>query len=159
VLVEGDQVARESSRGPQIVDSRSTLFPDSLDLMGWDIVDSGFRVIFGARIPSVVTHHYRDLATEFLALHQLTPADIDHHIYHPGGAKVLTAYENALDLAPDALDHSRAVLRDYGNMSSATVLFTLERFLRHHEIAHDDHGLLCCFGPGFSAEMVLIKGF
>ncbi len=158
VLVEGDQVARESGRGPRIIDTRSTLFPDSLDLMGWDVVDSGFRVIFGTRIPAVVTQHYRELATEFLAQHALRPGDIDHHIYHPGGAKVLTAYEHALDLPPAALDHSRAVLRDYGNMSSATVLFVLERFLRERSIQPGDHGLLCCFGPGFSAEMALIRG-
>jgi alkylresorcinol/alkylpyrone synthase len=158
VLVEGDAVAGATSRGPQIIDTRSTLFPDSLDLMGWDIVDDGFRVIFGTRIPSVVTHHYADLAGEFLALHQLTPADVPHHIYHPGGAKVLRAYEKALQLAPDQLDHSRAVLREYGNMSSATVFFVLERFLRHKTIQPGDTGLLCVFGPGFSCEMLLIEG-
>lgn len=157
VLVEGDQVAR-TSRGPRIIDTRSTLFPDSLDLMGWDIVDDGFRVVFGTRIPSVVTQHYNALATEFLALHDRTPADIDHHIYHPGGAKVLTAYEKALNLAPRELDLSRSVLRDYGNMSSATVFFVLERFLESATIQPGDTGLLCCFGPGFSAELVLIEG-
>ncbi len=157
VLVEGDQVAKPTA-GPRIVDTRSTLFPDSLDLMGWDIVNDGFRVVFGTRIPSVVTHHYAELATEFLALHALKPADIDHHIYHPGGAKVLRAYDAALQLAPDALDHSRAVLRDYGNMSSATVFFVLERFLQHGTIKRGDRGLMCVFGPGFSAELVLIEG-
>lgn len=157
VLVEGDQV-KTPRGGPRIVDTRSTLFPDSLDLMGWDILDTGFRVIFGTRIPSVVAHHYRDLASEFLALHKLTPADIDHHVYHPGGAKVLRAYENALDLAPDTLAHSRAVLREYGNMSSATVLFVLERFLRQRAIQRGERGLMSVFGPGFSAEMALIAG-
>jgi alkylresorcinol/alkylpyrone synthase len=157
VLVEGDQVAKVAP-GPRIIDTRSTLFPDSLDLMGWDIVNDGFRVIFGTRIPSVVTHHYADLATEFLAQHQLTPADITHHIYHPGGAKVLRAYETALKLDPDALQHSRAVLRDYGNMSSSTVLFVLERFLQDKAIKPGEYGLLCVFGPGFSAEMALIEG-
>ncbi len=157
VLVEGDEVAKPG-HGPRIVDTRSTLFPDSLDLMGWDIVDDGFRVIFGTRIPSVVTHHYAELAEEFLTLQQLTPEDITHHIYHPGGAKVLRAYEGALKLAPDALEHSRAVLREYGNMSSATVLFVLERFLQQNAIKPGDRGLLCVFGPGFSAEMALIEG-
>lgn len=156
-LVEGDQVARPRG-GPRIIDTRSTLFPDSLDLMGWDIVDDGFRVIFGTRIPSIVTHHYRDLATEFLALHKLAPDDIRHHIYHPGGAKVLLAYENALDLPPRALDHSRAILREYGNMSSATVIFVLERFLQARAIEAGELGLMSVFGPGFSAEMALIEG-
>lgn len=157
VLVEGDQV-RGAAGGPRIVDTRSTLFPDSLDLMGWDVVDDGFRVIFGTRIPSIVTQQYRGLASEFLALHQLTPDDITHHIYHPGGAKVLRSYEQALNLAPSALDHSHAVLRDYGNMSSATVFFVLERFLQERAIRSGDKGLLCVFGPGFSAELALIEG-
>lgn len=158
VLVEGDAVARPAVSGPRILDSRSTLFPDSFDLMGWDIVDDGFRVIFGTRIPSVVTHHYHDLASEFLALHQLSAADITHHIYHPGGAKVLRAYEKSLQLTPEQLDHSRAVLREYGNMSSATVFFVLERFLKHAAIQPGDKGLLCVFGPGFSCEMLLVEG-
>lgn len=157
VLVEGDQVKRRVP-GPRIVDTRSTLFPDSLDLMGWDIVDDGFRVIFGTRIPSVVTQNYSDLAAEFLALHDLKPADITHHIYHPGGAKVLAAYEKALQLPPAALDHSRAVLRKYGNMSSATVLFVLERFMQTQAIKDGERGLMCVFGPGFSAELALIEG-
>lgn len=158
VLVEGDAVERPATSGPRVLDSRSTLFPDSFDLMGWDIVDDGFRVIFGTRIPSVVTHHYHDLACEFLQLHGLTPADITHHIYHPGGAKVLRAYEKALQLTPEQLDHSRTVLREYGNMSSATVLFVLERFLKQATIQPGDKGLLCVFGPGFSCEMLLIEG-
>ncbi len=159
VLVAGDQAAnRTPEPGPRIIDTRSTLFPDSLELMGWDVVDEGFRVVFGSRIPSVVTHQYHDLATEFLALHKLTPAGIDHHIYHPGGAKVLQAYQTALDLAPNALECSRSVLRDYGNMSSATIFFVLERFLKDATIKPGDMGLLCVFGPGFSAELALIEG-
>jgi alkylresorcinol/alkylpyrone synthase len=159
VLVAGDQVVDSSSRpGPRIIDTRSTLFPDSLNLMGWDVVDDGFRVVFGTRIPSVVTHQYRELATEFLALHQLTPAAIDHHIYHPGGAKVLQAYQSALDLTPEAIQSSRDVLREYGNMSSATIFFVLERFLRQKTIKSGDTGLMCVFGPGFSSELVLIEG-
>ncbi|HEY0739668.1 MAG TPA: 3-oxoacyl-[acyl-carrier-protein] synthase III C-terminal domain-containing protein [Herpetosiphonaceae bacterium] len=159
VLVAGDQVADHAENpGPRIVDTRSTLFPDSLDLMGWDIVDDGFQVIFGTRIPSVVTHHYRDLATQFLALHHLTPESIDHHIYHPGGAKVLQAYQSSLDLPPEALADSRAVLREYGNMSSATIFFVLERFLDNAMIQPGETGLMCVFGPGFSAELALIEG-
>lgn len=159
VLVAGDQVADHAGNpGPRIIDTRSTLFPDSLDLMGWDIVDDGFRVIFGTRIPSVVTHHYRDLATQFLALHRLTPESIDHHIYHPGGAKVLQAYQSSLDLSLEALADSRAVLREYGNMSSATIFFVLERFLDNATIQPGETGLLCVFGPGFSAELALIEG-
>jgi alkylresorcinol/alkylpyrone synthase len=154
VLVEGDELG---GTGPAILDSESTLFPDSLDLMGWDIGDAGMRVVFGARIPCVVTEHFRPLAEGFLGRHDLTLAAIDHHIAHPGGAKVLTAYEAAGDLCPSALNHSRAVLRGCGNMSSATVLYVLQRFLQQG-IAPGEHGLLTVFGPGFSSEMVLLAG-
>jgi alkylresorcinol/alkylpyrone synthase len=154
VLIEGDALG---GTGPQIVATESTLFPDSLDLMGWDIVDTGMRVVFGAGIPRVVTAQYRNLATTFLRNVGLSLPQIDYHIYHPGGAKVLRAYEQAADLPEHALAHSRAVLRDYGNMSSATVLFVLKEFMQSG-ITPGTHGLLTVFGPGFSAEMVLING-
>ncbi len=155
VIVAGDEVG---ARGARILGTRSTLFPDSLNLMGWDVVDEGFRVVFGAGIPRVVSEQYRELAREFLGLHGLTLADVRHHIYHPGGAKVLQAYAEALDLPCEALEHSRRVLRDYGNMSSATIFFVLQRFLQTNSIKPDEYGLLCVFGPGFSAELVLIQG-
>lgn len=154
VLVAGDAL---SGPGPAIVDSESTLFPDSLDLMGWDIDDGGMRVVFGARIPRVVTEHFRPLAEGFLGRHGLTMECIDHHIAHPGGAKVLTAYEAAGGLHPTALAPSRTTLRQCGNMSSATVLYVLKRFL-DRGIAPGEHGLLTVFGPGFSSEMVLLAG-
>ncbi len=154
VLLEGDELA---GRGPEVVATESTLFPDSLDLMGWDIVDSGMRVVFGAGIPRVVTNHFRSLTSDFLAQQELTLDRIDHHVYHPGGAKVLAAYQQAGGLPAEVLDHSWAVLREYGNMSSTTVLFVLERFLQQG-IGSDEHALLTVFGPGFSCEMALLKG-
>ncbi len=154
VLVAGDEV---ESNGPEVLATESTLFPDSLDLMGWDIVETGMRVVFGAGIPRVVTAHYRNLAGEFLGRHGLSLTDIDHHIYHPGGAKVVRAYQKAADLSDEAVGHSRKVLRDYGNMSSATVLFVLKAFLEQG-IARGEHGLMTVFGPGFSSEMALIRG-
>ena len=154
VLIEGDELG---GAGAEIVATESTLFPDSLDLMGWDVVDTGMRVVFGAGIPRVVTNHFRELATGFLAPHDLSLDQIDHHIYHPGGAKVLRAYEQAGELSPEMLEHSRSVLRDYGNMSSGTVLFVLKAFL-DRGIAPGEHGLLTVFGPGFSSEMALVRG-
>lgn len=106
VLVEGDDLG---GAGPAILDSESTLFPDSLDLMGWDIGDDGMRVVFGARIPGVVTEHFRPLAEGFLDRHCLALGDIAHHVAHPGGAKVLSAYERAGDLGPGALDRKSVV--------------------------------------------------
>jgi alkylresorcinol/alkylpyrone synthase len=154
VLVEGDELRGD---GPEIVATESTLFPDSLNLMGWDVVDSGLRVVFGAGIPRVVTTHFHSLAHGLLQAHNLDLEGIDHHIYHPGGAKVLRAYEQAGNLADGALTISREVLRQYGNMSSATVLFVLKEYL-DRGIHPGEHGLLTVFGPGFSSEMALLRG-
>jgi alkylresorcinol/alkylpyrone synthase len=154
VLLEGDALG---GHGPEVVDTRSTLYPDSLELMGWDIADSGLRVVFGAGIPRVVVQHFDTLARDFLGRHGLSLDRIAYHIYHPGGAKVLQAYEQAGNLPAGLLDQSRAVLREFGNMSSTTVLFVLDRFLKAG-VAPGEHGLLTVFGPGFSSEMALIRG-
>ncbi len=154
VLVEGDALG---GSGPEILATESTLFPDSLNLMGWDIVDSGMRVVFGVGIPRIVTTHFHSLTSSFLGAHGLSLGQIDHHIYHPGGAKVLQAYQQAGELPEEALRISRDVLREYGNMSSGTVLFVLHRFLQQG-IKTGEHGLLTVFGPGFSSEMALIRG-
>lgn len=115
------------------------------------------RVVCGARMPGVARQHYRRLADGFLDRHDLALGAIDHHLSHPGSAKVLPGFEQAGDLPPCALDHSRAILRRWGNMPSAMVLFVLERFLAAG-IAPGDHGLLTVFGTGFSPEMVLLAG-
>lgn len=154
VLVEGDDIG---GSGPEIVATESTLFPDSLNLMGWDIGDNGMRVVFGVGIPRVVTAHFQSLAGRFLGAHGLSLDQIDHHIYHPGGAKVLRAYAQAGGLSDESLSISRQVLRDYGNMSSGTVLFVLKEFL-DRGIALGETGLLTVFGPGFSSEMALLRG-
>ncbi|GAC1637780.1 MAG: type III polyketide synthase BpsA [Herpetosiphon sp.] len=154
-IVAGDRCEHS---GPSIVATQSTLFPDSVSLMGWDVVDDGFRVVFGTGIPAVVREQYRGLVEGFLGEQGLGVEDIKHHIYHPGGSKVLAAYEQALALHSAALAHSRTVLRENGNMSSATILFVLERFLRGGVIRQGEYGLVCVFGPGFSAELMLVRG-
>ncbi|NTV03346.1 stilbene synthase, partial [bacterium] len=84
-------------------------------------------------------------------------ADLGAFLLHPGGAKVLEAYQNALDLRPEQLDLARGVLRDYGNMSSATVLFVLERYLQAHGAGNGGYGLISSLGPGFCSESLLVE--
>ena len=91
-----------------------------------------------------------------VALNGLTPDDIDRFICHPGGTKVLAAMESALSLTPGALDHERGVLADYGNMSSPTVLFVLERCLRPGP-AKGAYGVAMAFGPGLTLESMLLR--
>ncbi len=131
-------------------------WPDSLDVMGWDVGSDGLKVIFSRDIPSLARRDLRPVIDRFLAGLGLDVAQIDRFVCHPGGAKVLDALEQAMDLEAGALVTSRSVLRDYGNMSAATVLFVLERLLAEEP---DGRGrcLLTTFGPGFTAGLLLLE--
>jgi len=155
VLVSG---AETGDPGPGILASRSTLWYESLDVMGWEINDRGLKVLFSRDIPAIVRNLALPALLEFLAAQGLGLHDLAHIIAHPGGAKVLEAYEQALGLTNGKMDRARAILRKYGNMSSPTVLFVLEDFVRTQAIGTGEYGLLTALGPGFSAEMMLIQG-
>jgi alkylresorcinol/alkylpyrone synthase len=156
VVVQSD--ASENGRGgPRIVASRSTLFPETEDVMGWDVNDAGLKVLFSRDIPTIVRRFVRENADEFLTEQGLMLQSIRHLIAHPGGVKVMAAYEEAFGLDPNALRHAREVLRSAGNMSSPTVLFVLDRFLADSSVRPGDLGLLTALGPGFSSELVLLQ--
>ncbi|MDA8351615.1 MAG: type III polyketide synthase [Firmicutes bacterium] len=158
VLLAGDEVAlpKDMESQPQVVDTMTTTWPDSLDVMGWDVTDDGLKVIFSRDIPGIVRKEVRPVFREFLERTGVSQEQISRYITHPGGVKVLNAYQEALGLPQEALVHSRGVLRDYGNMSSATVLFVLERELKD---PHDpgEYGVITALGPGFSSELMLIR--
>ena len=140
--------------GPRLGAAGEHTWPQSLDIMGWDVAEDGLRAVFSRDIPALVRHHMRDVTGDFLARRGLRSADIDYFVCHPGGAKVLTALEEAFDLAPGALADARGVLRDYGNMSAATVLFVLERALR---TGISGRVLMTALGPGFTAAFQVIE--
>jgi alkylresorcinol/alkylpyrone synthase len=154
VLVTGDEV---DANGAEIVDSRSTLFPDSLDVMGWNFESEGMQVVFSRAIPGIVLREAEQNIGDFLASHDLSIRDVEHLITHPGGVKVMEAYEQALSLTNGKLDTAREILRDYGNMSSASVLFVLERYLQTRSPGAGSWGLMTALGPGFSSEQVLLR--
>lgn len=156
VLVVGEDVAKNLSiSGPKIVDTMSMIWPNSLDVMGWDLVDDGLKVIFSRDIPTLVRKQYRSVLEPFLNRHALSFQEIDHYIAHPGGRKVLIAMEEALEISEDRLKSSYQVLRKFGNMSSATVLFVLKQVMK--EASKSQFGLMTALGPGFSLEMGLLK--
>lgn len=156
VLITGDQVSLPTQNRPQIIDTLSTTWPDSLDVMGWDVDDNGLRVVFSRDIPNLVRREVRPAVEGFLSRQGLGLGELDRVIAHPGGMKVLSAYEETLELDAQVLGFSRSVLGEFGNMSSVTVLFVLERELaeQHHE---GSYGLLTALGPGFSSEMMLLQ--
>ncbi|WP_424950903.1 type III polyketide synthase [Deinococcus sp.] len=134
--------------------ARSTLLPQSEDVMGWDVDDGGLKVRFSQDIPKLVAGMMRENVDQALSALNWTQDDLNEYVVHPGGAKVIVAYEEALGLPAGRLVCSRKVLRDYGNMSSATVLFVLEQTLRR---GASGRGLLSAMGPGFCAEHVLLE--
>lgn len=154
VLVAGEEA---EASGPRLLGAHSTLWPKTYDVMGWDVADDGFRVRFSREIPAFVRRYVRPAVEGFLKPYGLGPSDVAHHILHPGGPKVLGAYAEALELASELLVIPKAVLRDYGNMSSASVLFVLDRVLAESQATAGDYGLLFALGPGFSAEQLLIR--
>jgi alkylresorcinol/alkylpyrone synthase len=158
VLVAGDERAASiQARGPAINASLSTTWPDSLDVMGWNFDSVGMQVVFSRAIPQIVQEKARTNCGKFLSSQGLDFDKIDHFVAHPGGAKVIEAYQEALPLRPCAMTHARTVLRDYGNMSSPTVLFVLDRLLDSGAPKDGDHALLTALGPGFSSEQVLLQ--
>nr|AYM52858.1 chalcone/stilbene synthase family protein [Myxococcaceae bacterium MCy9487] len=143
--------------GPRVVGSRSVFYPDTERVMGWDVVDTGFKVVLSAKVPQMVKEHIRGNVDGFLAGHGLTRKDVRHWMAHTGGPKVLEAFESALELLPGALERSWESLRQVGNLSSASVLFVLGETLEESGAKPGDWGVVMAMGPGFCAEMVLVR--
>jgi alkylresorcinol/alkylpyrone synthase len=134
--------------------SGEKLWPGTLDIMGWSVDPEGFGVIFQRTIPDFVRDQMGAAVSEILSRMELSTADIDRFICHPGGTKVIAALERALALDQGALDHERDVIADYGNMSAPTVLFVLERA---RAAGLPPRSLLTALGPGFTASCVALR--
>jgi alkylresorcinol/alkylpyrone synthase len=147
------------SEGPAVASSGEYLFEKSLDIMGWDVTDDGLKAIFSRDIPSLVEGRFRGIVDAFLAESGLGMSDVDRVICHPGGTKVLAALESAFGLERGALADSRTILREYGNMSAATVMFVLERALSKGALSDSNwnRALVTAMGPGFTAGFVTLE--
>lgn len=158
VLMAGadHQLARKSA-GPSVADSRSMLYPDSEDVMGWEIGTQGFRVVLSADVPAMVRRYLRRDVNAFLTAHELELSEMAAIVAHPGGPRVLEAIQEALELPREALARSWASLEKVGNLSSASVLSILADTMHGPPIAEGSHGLLLAMGPGFCSEMVLLR--
>ncbi len=143
--------------GPEIVDSRAHLYPDTGRAMGWDVGASGLKVILGAEVPDLVSMHLADDVKGLLADHDLHLDDITAWVAHPGGPKVLQAVQSSLGLPAEALSVTWRSLAAIGNLSSASVLFVLRDTLTQRPPPPGSPGLLFAMGPGFSAELVLLR--
>ncbi len=130
------------------------IWPDTLDIMGWDVDAAGLGVVFDRSIPSFVEEFFGAAVKTALGSAGIAASEIDRYVCHPGGAKVVGAIEVALGLEPGSLDAERATLRDFGNMSSPTALFVLDRLL---DAGTTGQMLLCALGPGFTASFLPLR--
>jgi alkylresorcinol/alkylpyrone synthase len=158
VLLGGGQLAdRGAGIAPRVVATRSIFYPDSERMMGWDVVDSGFKIVLSPAIPDLVREHLGGDVDAMLAEHGLARSAISHWIAHTGGNRVLEAIATALELPPGALDRSWRLLAATGNLSSASVLFVLRDLLDARAARPGEYGLMLAMGPGFCAELALLR--
>jgi alkylresorcinol/alkylpyrone synthase len=142
---------------PEIVATRSHLFPDTEHLLGWDVCDTGFRIVMGADLPEVVRRQLGPVVRDFLAGQHLKTPEIDTWVCHPGGPKILDAVREALDIPARSLEPTRRSLAEVGNLSSASVLHILRDTLAGPPPPPGSPGLLLAMGPGFCTELVLLR--
>ena len=157
VVAVGDRRAEGMhASGPEVIDSRSHLYPDSLRTMGWDIDASGFRLVLSPDVPKVVERYLGDDVVGFLGTHGLKVADVGGWVSHPGGPKVIEAITATLGLPDDALELTWRSLAEVGNLSSASVLHVLRDTIAKRPPAGSP-GLMMAMGPGFCSELVLLR--
>lgn len=154
VVLRAESATTANGTVPAVVASGEHTWPDSREVMGWRVENDGFGVVFSRHIPSLIRRDFQRVVDSFLERCGHRRSDLAGYLLHPGGAKVLDAYRQALDLDDQALEHSRAVLRDYGNLSSVSVVAVLERVLG--DLPPGVH-LMAALGPGFSAALLLLE--
>lgn len=148
--------SKESDKGPEVVDEEMYHFYDAINMMGFKLVDSGLQMILDKNVPETIVSNFPAIIHPFLKKNNLEISNINHLIFHPGGKKIVQTVEDLFNSLGKNIDDTKEVLRLYGNMSSATVLYVLERFMDKNP-PKGDFGLMLSFGPGFSAQRVLLK--
>jgi alkylresorcinol/alkylpyrone synthase len=141
--------------GPRVLATRSRLYPDTEEVMGWNIGTNGFQIKLSTEVANVADKYLGEDVRNFLKDHGLTLADISTWVCHPGGPKVIEAVEHALELPVDALDHTRKSLRENANLSSVSVLDVLRANMADPP-PPGSFGLMMAMGPGFCSELVLL---
>jgi alkylresorcinol/alkylpyrone synthase len=158
VVAVGERRAADvpHASGPDVLASRSHLYPDTERTMGWDVTGTGLKIVLAADVPALARQYLGADVGGFLADHELTGADVTAWVCHPGGPKVIEAIQDALDLPPDAVELTWRSLAGVGNLSSSSVLHVLHDTILKRPPAGTP-GLLMAMGPGFCSELVLLR--
>ena len=158
----GDGVAcvllssNDEDKGPEIIDEEMYHFFDATHMMGFKMRNTGLQMVLDPDVPEAITTNFPAIIHPFLTKNNLEIKDIDHLIFHPGGKKIVQMVEALFAELGKNIDDTKEVLRLYGNMSSATILYVLERFLDANPKV-GERGLMLSFGPGFSAQRILLQ--
>jgi alkylresorcinol/alkylpyrone synthase len=146
----------EEEEGPEIIDEAMYHFYNAEHMMGFEIKNTGLQMVLDKEVPEKIATHFPKFVHPFLARNNLSIEDVDHLIFHPGGKKIVQTIEELFGSLGKNIDITKSVLKEYGNMSSATVLYVLERFI-DQGVEKGDIGLMLSFGPGFTAQRLLLK--
>jgi len=148
--------SHEDDNGPEILADEMYHFYDNIHMMGFKLVNTGLQMVLDVEVPETIASHFPDIIHPFLAKNGLAIEDIEHLIFHPGGKKIIQTVEDLFGGMGKNIDDTKEVLRLYGNMSSATVLYVLERIM-DSQPKPGEKGLMLSFGPGFSAQRILLE--
>ena len=148
--------SHQEDNGPEIIDEQMYHFYDAEHMMGFKLTNSGLQMVLDIEVPDTIASHFGDIIHPFLQKNNLQIKDLDHMIFHPGGKKIVTTVETLFSGLGKNIDDTKEVLKQYGNMSSATVLYVLERIMDNNPKS-GEKGLMLSFGPGFSAQRVLLQ--
>jgi alkylresorcinol/alkylpyrone synthase len=143
--------------GVELLAAQSHLFPRTLDALGFDLKNDGFHVVLAPELPGLVRGEVARLVSDLLAQAGVARESLATFVLHPGGRRILDALEDVLGLTAEETRLSRDILRNFGNLSSATVLFALHECLTKNPPPPGTHGLLGAFGPGFSSELLVLR--
>jgi alkylresorcinol/alkylpyrone synthase len=149
--------SKRESKGPEILATKSQLYPNTERVMGWDISEKGFRIVLSPEVPDTVIKHLGNDVDGFLAENGLKRSDIKSWVMHTGGPKVLEATATALNITEKDLAASWDCLKKVGNISSTSVLLVLEDVYTHRRPAPGTLSILAAMGPGFCSELVLLR--
>lgn len=142
--------------GPEILDEEMYHFYDAEHMMGFKLTNNGLKMVLDIEVPETIASHFEDIIHPFLQKNNLKIENIDHMIFHPGGKKIINKVESLFSELGKNINSTKEVLKQYGNMSSATVLYVLEQIMDENPKA-GEKGLMLSFGPGFSAQRVLLQ--
>ncbi len=148
--------SEDADGGPEIKGEEMYHFYNASQMMGFDLTNNGLKMILDPAVPETISSHFPGIIHPFLKKYNSSIEEVDHLIFHPGGRKIVQTVSDLFGKLGKDINDTREVLRLYGNMSSATVLYVLERFMKR-EMKKGEQGLMLSFGPGFSAQRILLE--